>query len=81
VEGHNGFQIEGVMTNPLFRDAGFSPPVRSTQTLRGVALPQFLALMTLIVCTAAVLMAVSSVASKDKRAPVPVSSNIQSRLL
>jgi len=81
VEGHNDFQIEGVMTNPLFRDAGFAPPVRSTQTLRGVALPQFLALMTLIVCTAAVLMAVSSVASKDKRAPVPVSSNVQSRWL
>jgi hypothetical protein len=81
VEGHNGFRIEGVMTNPLFRGAGFTRPVRSTQALRGIALPQFLALMTLIVCTAAVLMAVSSVASKDKRAPVPVSSNIQSRLL
>ena len=70
------------MTNPLFRGAGFTPPVRSAQTLlRGIAVPQFLALMTLIVCTAAVLMAVSNVASKDKRAPVPVSSNIQSRLL
>lgn len=81
-EGHNGFQIEGVMTNPLFRGAGFNPPARSAQTLlRGMAPPQFLALMTLIVCTAAVLMAVSSVASKDKRAPVPVSSNIQSRWL
>jgi hypothetical protein len=82
VEGRNGFQIEGVMTNPLFRGAGFTPPVRSTQTLlRGIALPQFLALMTLVVCTAAVLMAVSSVASKEKRVPVPMSSNIQSRLL
>ena len=80
VEGRNGFQIEGVMTNPLFRGAGFTPPVRSTQTLR-IAMPQVLALMTLIVCTAAVLMAVSSVASKDRRAPVPVSSNIQSRVL
>jgi len=80
VEGHSDF--EGVMTNPLFRGAGFTPPARSTQTLeRGIALPQFLALMTLVVCTAAVLMAVSGVASKDKRAPVPVSSNIQSRLL
>ena len=69
------------MTNPLFRGAGFTPPVRSTQTLRGIALPQFFALMTLIVCTAAVLMAVASVASKDKRAPVPVSSNVQSRWL
>jgi len=83
VEGRNGFRIEGVMTNPLFRGAGFTPPVRSAQMLlRGIAVPQFLALMTLVVCTAAVLMAVSwSVASKDKRAPVPVSSNIQSRLL
>ena len=82
VEGHNG-PNEGLMTNPLFRGAGFTPPVRSAQTLlRDIALPQFLALMTLVVCTAAVLMAVSwSVASKDKRAPVPVSSNIQSRLL
>jgi hypothetical protein len=83
VEGHNGFRIEGIMTNPLSRGAGFTPPVRSAQTLlRGIALPQFLALMTLVVCTAAVLMAVSwSVAAKDKRAPVPFSSNIQSRLL
>ena len=83
VEGHNRFRIEGVKTNPLSRGAGFTPPVRSTQTLlRGIALPQFLALMTLVVCTAAVLMAVSwSVAAKDKRAPVPLSSNIQSRLL
>ncbi len=83
VEGYNGFRIEGVMTNPLFRGAGFAPPVRSAQTLlRGIALPQFLTLMTLVVCTAAVLMAVSwSVAAKDKRAPVPFSSNIQSRLL
>jgi hypothetical protein len=83
VEGHIGFRLEGVMTNPLFRGAGFTPPVRSAQTLlRDIALPQFLALMTLVVCTAAVLMAVSwSVASKDKRAPVPVSSNVQSRLL
>jgi hypothetical protein len=72
------------MTNPLFRGAGFTPPARSTQTLlRGIALPQFLALMTLVVCTAAVLMAVSwsVTANKDKRAPVPFSSNIQSRLL
>jgi hypothetical protein len=73
---------EGLMTNSPFRGAGFTPPVRSTQALRLIALPQFLALMTLIVCTAAVLMAVSwSVASKDKRAPVPVSSNVQSQLL
>ena len=71
------------MTNPLFRGAGFNSPARSAQTLlRGIALPQFLALMTLVVCTAAVLTAVSwSVVAKDKRAPVPFSSNVQSRLL
>jgi hypothetical protein len=71
------------MTNPLFRGAGFTPPVRSAQTLlRGIALPQFLALMTLVVCTAAVLMAVGwSVTAKDKHTPVPFSANIQSRLL
>jgi hypothetical protein len=71
------------MTNPLLRGAGFTPPTRSAQTLlRGIALPQFLALMTLVACTAAVLMAIGwSVAAKDKRAPVPFSSNIQSRLL
>ena len=71
------------MTNPLFRGAGFSPPVRSTQTiLRGIALPQLVALLTLAVCTAAVLMAVSwSVGSAGKRNAVPVSSNVQARLL
>ena len=83
VEGHNGFRIEGVMTNPLFRGAGFIPPVRSAQTLlRGIALPQLVALLTLVVCTATVLMAVSwSVGSAGKRNAIPVSSNIQSRLL
>jgi hypothetical protein len=71
------------MTNPLSRGAGFSPPVRSTQTLlRGIALPQLVALLTLVVCTVAVLMAVSwSVGSAGKRNAVPVSSNSQSRLL
>jgi len=70
------------MTNPLFRGAGFTPPVRSAQTLlRDIALPQFVALMTLVVCTAAVLMAVSWSVAKDKRAPVPVSANIQSHVL
>jgi hypothetical protein len=71
------------MTNPLFRGAGFTPPVRSAQTLlRGIALPQLVALLTLVVCTAAVLMAVGwSVGSAGKRDAIPVSSNIQSRLL
>ena len=82
VEGHNG-PNEGLMTNPLFRGAGFTPPARSAQTLlRGLALPQLVALLTLVVCTAAVLMAVSwSVGSAGKRNAIPVSSNIQSRLL
>jgi len=82
VEGHNG-PNEGLMTNPLFRGAGFIPPVRSAQTLlRGIALPQLLALLTLVVCTAAVLMAVSwSVGAAGKRDAIPVSSNIQSHLL
>ena len=82
MEGHNG-PNEGLMTNPLFRGAGFAPPARSAQTLvRGIALPQLVALLTLVVCTAAVLMAVSwSVGSAGKRNAIPVSSNIQSRLL
>jgi hypothetical protein len=82
VEGHSD-PNEGVMTNPLFRGAGFTPPVRSAQTvLRGIAMPQLVALLTLVVCTAAVLMAVSwSVSSAGKRDAIPVSSNIQSRLL
>ena len=82
VEGHNG-PNEGLMTNPLFRGAGFTPPVRSAQTLlRGIALPQLIALLTLVVCTAAVLMAMSwSVGSAGKRNAIPVSSNIQSQLL
>jgi hypothetical protein len=71
------------MTNPLFRGAGFTPPVRSAHTLlRGIALPQLIALLTLVVSTAAVLMAVSwSIGSAGKRDAIPVSSNIQSRLL
>jgi hypothetical protein len=50
--------------------------------LRGIALPQLIALLTLVVSTAAVLMAVSwSIGSAGKRDAIPVSSNIQSRLL
>jgi hypothetical protein len=74
-------RTEGIMTNPLLRGAGFTPPVRSVQTLRGIALPQLVTLLALALSTAAMLMAVTwSVGSAGKRM-VPISSNIQSRLL
>lgn len=70
------------MTNSLFRGAGFTPPARSAQTLHGIALPQLVAIFTLVVSTAAMLMAVTvSVSSADKHPPVPITSNIHSRLL
>jgi hypothetical protein len=77
------FRIEGVMTNSPFRGTGFTPPTRSAHTLlHGAALPQLVALLTLVTCTAAVLMAVTwSVGSAGKRNAIPVSSNVQSRLL
>jgi hypothetical protein len=71
------------MTNSQFRGAGFTPPARCPNTLLcGIALPQLVALLTLVLSTAAVLMVVTwSVGAADKRPPVPVSSNVQSRLL
>jgi len=71
------------MTNPLFRGAGFTPPARSAQTLvRGIALPQLVTLLALVFSTAAMLIAVTwSVGSAGKRMVVPISSNIESRLL
>jgi hypothetical protein len=71
------------MTTPLMRGPGFTPPARSSQALlRGIALPQLVAILTLVVSTAAMLMAVTvSVSSADRHPPVPVTSNIHSRLL
>lgn|GEM_PF-6336410 len=71
------------MTDTLTRTTGFTSPVRSRRRLlQGTALPALIAVLTLVFSTAALLTALSlSVASADKRAPVPVSGLSQSRVL
>ena len=71
------------MTETLIRTPGFRPPVRSRRRLlHGIALPQLVAVLTLVLSTAALLTALSwSVASAEKRLSVPVSSLSLSRTL
>jgi len=70
------------MTNSVIGGAGFTPPTRSAQTLlRGIALPQFLAVLTLVISITAVLTVTWRVGSTAKNQPVPYSSYNQSRLL
>ena len=71
------------MTEISLRTPGFAPPARSRRRLLyGTALPELLAVLTLVLSTAALLTALSwSVAAAEKRPPVPVSSLSLSRIL
>jgi hypothetical protein len=71
------------MTDFSPRTTGFTSPIRAPRRLlHGIALPELIAVLTLVVSTAALLTALSlSVAATDKRAPVPVSGLSQTHVL
>ena len=76
-------EVEGVMIKPSFRGAGFTPPVRSSQTLlRGLALPQLAMLFALALSIVVVVTAITlSVGTTERRQPAPITSNVHSLLL